>query len=148
MTNFEIIKESVLYYSEDITRRGIVSTPLGKQGVYFDKTLNVMCIVGRCINPNKIDPSLLTGDVGEFIEISIKQGISSPDVRLEDILKEQYKGHDVEFWDNLQSLHDLHMYWEPKTGLTPSGIEYLKHILEKWAPEHTIDDIFDSSSIE
>jgi len=77
-----------------------------------------MCAVGRCL----IDPSL--DDI---------EGNSASNIHdLENMLKPQYRGHGCEFWQDLQSWHDMRIYWNTD-GLHELGQEYFDKLKEKYA---------------
>ncbi len=70
-----------------------------------------MCAVGRCM----IDPSLYSGDDNcTVIRINYREG------GLDSVLKQEYRGFPLEFWRELQKLHDVRHNWDPE-GLSPAG---------------------------
>jgi hypothetical protein len=114
-TKVEIINETVKYYSEDPSRRGFEP---GRGCVYLTST-GCMCAVGRCL----IDPSKgFLGDVPSFCRVD---GMPAD---LETELKPEYRGHDLQFWGDLQRLHDYSFYW-CETGLTELGTIFYKRLL-------------------
>jgi len=103
----EIIDETVRYYSEDLSRRAYVKG-LGCQYLTEDGR---MCAVGRCLgNVEEIARHYNAGYMVCNIFESVK-------------FKPQYRGLNVEFWNDLQSLHDPCAYWDG--GLTESGQEWV-----------------------
>jgi hypothetical protein len=114
-TKHQIIDETVAYYSEDTKRRAVT----GQSCHYFQKETGNMCAVGRCANdPQKLDGSCY------FKTLSAK-------LSDEEIFKPEYRGHSVEFWSDLQFLHDENSHWDEK-GLTPEGKEYVKNLKENY----------------
>lgn len=125
-TKKEIILETVEYYSVD---------PAGRRG--YDEKLNTclyltqdgkMCAVGRCcIEPStewEGDVQTLAEDRGEEIE----EGYLS----IDNLLKEEYRGYDIEFWQDLQALHDGRHNWD-KEGLTDSGQLHVAALLKRYS---------------
>lgn len=96
--------------------------------VYENKDGNC-CAVGRYIDSNKIDRCLLLGTV---FTLGLKTAEEKVKVDLEDILLSEYRGHDLDFWDDLQALHDSRFHWD-KEGLSEEGKEYVKKLKQKWA---------------
>jgi hypothetical protein len=111
-TKHQIIDETVAYYSEDTKRRAVV----GYACHYFQKETGNMCAVGMCaIDPQELDGSCY------FAALKLSD---------EEIFKPEYRGHSVEFWGELQALHDTNTHWD-ENGLTPAGEEYVKKLKEK-----------------
>jgi hypothetical protein len=124
-TKLEIIDETVAFYGEDPTRRSI--TP--KRGCrYLNETTGNMCAVGRCLTKGGLD--FVHGYEGYGI-MFFPDKKSSNDIN--DLFKNEYKGHSIEFWDNLQTLHDRDGYWNVGKGLTKLGKEYVNSLKIKYA---------------
>ncbi len=51
--------------------------------------------------------------------------------------KEEYRGHDEEFWQRIQSIHDSHSYWSGKT-FTPAGEKFVNSLKEDYANNENI----------
>ena len=49
----------------------------------------------------------------------------------DDCHKEQYRGHQPNFWLDIQNLHDYNPYWNDKS-LTAEGLEKVAELKEKW----------------
>ena len=118
-TKAEIIDETVEYYSADVSRRAVdhrgscfYRTPSGKS-----------CAVGRCLDPEKYQPKMETIDAYENIR------------KFSDaIFKPEYQGHERDFWNDLQKLHDRFEFWNDE-GLTGDGEGYLETIRREWCVE-------------
>lgn len=95
MNKIEIINETVEYYKTH--NRAISLDPHGNFVCHYINSAGDMCAVGRCL----IDPIDIRGDV-YFI---------CPDDGLDTILKEEYRGHDIGFWNELQKIHDRNYNW-------------------------------------
>ncbi len=107
----EIINETVEYYSADpVGRRGYDEI---KQNCYYITEDGKMCAFGRCcIDPHGISTTSICEDEIEMEDGSYKE--------IEDLLKEEYRGHNHSFWYNLQKFHDDKDNWVA-TGLSEQG---------------------------
>ena len=108
-----LLQETVDYYSEDVTRRGVTTD--GR--CLYLSPLGGMCAVGRCIS----DPK-------GFEEITMKIGLGSisninlhKDIDFESLLQEKYRGFGIEMWKKLQAFHDNDAHWD-ENGITDSGL--------------------------
>jgi hypothetical protein len=120
MTKLEILKETYDYYNEDVRRRSI--SVMGNCE-YLTSTGN-MCAVGRCL----IDPK-------KYMDLkinSIYQGNNFEKIKdsFQDDLKEKYKGHSFEFWQDVQDFHDRIVNWRPK--ITKEGQEHYNQLVQKY----------------
>jgi hypothetical protein len=90
--------------------------------LYYNKKNGAMCAVGRCMeNPRKlIEDGVLLSNAG-FDEI----------LDLEETLKPEYRGFDLEFWGYLQNLHDASHYWnQQENALSSDGESYKEYIIK------------------
>lgn len=113
-TKLEIINETVEYYSVDpVGRRGTIG--VDTRMCRYKTNNGKMCAAGRCM----IDPpgEAETEYIGAFTD---------------EVFKEEYRGHDMAFWVDLQTLHDDPEYWNEK-GLTNPGKAYLEVLLSLYA---------------
>ena len=117
-TAIEIIEETAKFYNSNnrsvcmIEVRGNAKP----QCRYFHQ--GKMCAVGRCLeNPKDFENSRASV---HFLD---------RDHKLDTILKEEYRGLSVEFWEDLQNFHDIKEYWN-ENGLTDKG-EVQKNSLVK-----------------
>jgi hypothetical protein len=122
MTELEIIEETVQYYNEDVSRRAY----LHGMCTYYNEHRN-MCAVGRClIDPEGFQKRATATDFG-----SIAILVNDFSINLEESLKDEYKGHSLEFWEDLQSLHDYSNHWD-SNGITEEGITYVEDLKSKY----------------
>lgn len=116
----EIIDETVAYYSENPEERRAFNNSRGCD--YLSPT-GRMCAVGRCLESPQ-----------EFMEGGYKdkfvRAIGSEILDLN--LKEEYRGHEIQFWAKLQSLHDSEKYWN-STGLSVDGENYIKQLKQLYS---------------
>lgn len=105
----EIVVETLLHYN--LKNRGY--NRAAGHCTYFDKSTGNKCAVGRCILDSEIEK------VSEYEKEQTNQNGGSPSVTklvenftdLDSLLKSEYRGHDVDFWDNLQYIHDGSQFW-------------------------------------
>lgn len=99
-TRSEIMAETFAAY-ENPENRGL--SPMG-QCQYLTED-GKMCAVGRCMinpgNPAYINQYSLNPSGSDAITLTFNE-IKNPDGHL----KDEYRGHDSEFWCDLQSWHD------------------------------------------
>lgn len=86
---------------------------------YYLAETGKMCAVGRC----------LTKPQGKESN-DITYAFEKRDIRQRSF-KPQYRGHEVEFWADIQIFHDTDAYWSNK-GLTASGKACYNKLVEKW----------------
>lgn len=121
-TKKEIIEETVAYYSENINRRAF---SLNGGCSYIDKK-GRMCAVGRCaVAPKDLEVLSIRNKFGGVINLFSHR-------KIDPYLKKEYQGHDLEFWDAIQTLHDISSHWS-KTGLSKSGEKYVERIITQFA---------------
>ena len=93
-------------------------------GCYYKTTDGRMCAVGMCMNDDSI---ARWGDfVGDINELDSKRrgGIYG-------MFKDEFEGHDIEFWANIQKLHDEAAFWDEE-GLSELGVERYEALKEKY----------------
>ena len=77
-----------------------------------------MCAVGMCMSePSLHEFGSFIGSVRELHYTTMNQ---RNEQGLDYLLKEEYKGHPIEFWSELQGLHDIEDLWD-ENGLNHSG---------------------------
>lgn len=113
LTTEEIVLETIAYYRTH--KRGY--NPIVESCRYY---LNgKMCAVGRCLK-----------EPHQFADCS--KSVCGFDMlfKLEEQLKPRYQGHNLDFWDNLQGLHDRSNHWiynnQGGQDLTEIGKNYIK----------------------
>lgn len=45
----------------------------------------------------------------------------------DDMLQEQFRGHELDFWEHVQNLHDRDVHWT-ETGISEDGLNKVKEI--------------------
>lgn len=121
-TKLEIIEETANFYT--LKNRGWNES--AKSCEYLTKEGN-MCAVGRCLM-NALDiPSA-------YIDSGIKELSELHDDGVDGLLKEEYRGHNDDFWMDLQNLHDNASMWTD-TGLSEKGKEKVELLKELYKDE-------------
>ena len=112
-TKTEILKETYEYYSTP-SRRGTTNisceyiTPSGK-----------MCAVGRCLINPKSMPKNDIDNIWDSHKVDLR-------------LKEDYRGHDVIFWQDLQDWHDAEANFL-QSQISKQGQFNFDYLLTKYA---------------
>lgn len=110
----EIIDQTVQAYKNPENR---AITAYGCE-YYVPETGN-MCAVGRClVKPRGKESNDI---ISAFETGNIRQRSFKP----------QYRGHEVEFWTDIQVFHDTDCFWSNK-GLTEVGVARYNKLVEKW----------------
>ncbi len=112
LTKLEILNEIVDFYSTDTNRRSLNE---GSSCVYNGPSGN-HCAVGRCLLPvyHEMGEDLAGNDddINTLIELNNNNS-------LDEMLQEQYRGHELSFWTKLQLFHDAPENWD--SGITTEG---------------------------
>jgi len=141
----EIIIETVKFYAEDPEkRRGLKQhvqalpdrDPPSFSCVYYHENEMgevVNCGIGRVLREEvAIQMQHCSGSVDDLIrEYQEEEGLYDDEERLtlDGMLKEEYTGHSVNFWEGVQSLHDGDQYWDyDKGAFSVLGLEYIEHL--------------------
>lgn len=134
MTKEEIIKETIEWYSVPGRRSKessfVTDAPACK---YLSENGN-MCAVGRVLIPeslqkvkelqNTADLHTMAENFGDEIQVDHFYTYS-----IDKLLKEEYRGHEIEFWSSLQNLHDCDHHWTDK-GLSFTGEGYVNNMCQ------------------
>lgn len=132
LTEEEIVVDTVKYYKNN--NRG--TTPQG--GCSYLTETNCMCAIGRVMTEEGLSRFGDSGDDANGLFHEARADFYDDDnpklsqEASDSILKPEYHGHDQQFWENLQSLHDDSVNWIPyksKNGnkLSNKGRSAVKH---------------------
>ena len=110
----EIVVETLRHYN--LKNRGYNSE--FDNCTYLDKSTGNKCAVGRCILDSEIE-KVSEYEQNVYKENRINKTSISPTVTnlvenfadLDSLLKPEYRGHDIDFWENLQYIHDRSLFW-------------------------------------
>jgi hypothetical protein len=98
LSKSEIMDETFEFYGSDPTRRATND----RGGCQYITDNGNMCAVGRCMTEEAIEEyGSFSNDVSDLAWESSGQYDS-----IDALLKPEYQGHKVEFWQNLQVYHD------------------------------------------
>lgn len=116
-SKIEIIKETVEYYSNNPRSINTAGTSCLYNGPNGEK-----CAFSRCCVD---DASFIEGTSADSTLGSLSN---------QNILKEEYRGHDGIFWNNVQALHDLSANWNDEgNGLSDIGIERVNKLIQRYS---------------
>jgi hypothetical protein len=121
-TRLEIIQETQDTYS-DPRMRAIGAPYCGCSACHYlhpDGT-GRMCAVGRCMK----SPGSAEGE-------SWVSKLAEDHGGLDILLKDEYTGHPLDFWTQLQRFHDRNQHFDSE-GITPLGLAYLAQLRKDWA---------------
>ena len=111
-------RQIILETSKAYTTRN--RSVVGLSCAYKDPDGN-KCAVGRCLIPKSI---LFKGE-NNF------DSIETFGYQVAIQFKEEYRGHSLDFWQQLQRLHDRARYWG-SDGINKLGKEYVAFLLKYW----------------
>lgn len=110
-TKTQILLETFKYYEEDPTRRGIKK---GSSSCVYKTQEGNKCALGLRINEDRLKAYGLTlenlnthGNVVELTSFLKNQNLS-----IDNILFDDYIGHDHDFWLDVQKFHDGSSLWD------------------------------------
>lgn len=124
MTKKEIILETVEYYKTH--RRGITSHGT----CVYGNEKNSKCAIGKVMNLESYNE--LKNYEGDVEDLLFNNDISD----IDEILKDEYKNHELDFWMDLQHLHDGNSFWKKESkgsSLTAMGQEEVNKLLKIYA---------------
>ena len=118
-TKLQIIDETVEFYSKNqrCQKDGLC--------VYW-KGPKSQCAVGRAL----LHPKKYKDINGDFLEFVDETGENN-----QNIFKPEYRGHEAEFWNDLQFIHDTDLLWEDDSSpsiLSKDGKCEVKKLKEKY----------------
>ena len=109
MTKVEIIQMVANHYNDS-------NRSVANGGCWYARD-GKMCAVGMCMTDEAIDKfGGFGGNVNNLSDKLLIQERRSIDT----LLKDEYRGHDLDFWEELQELHDDSYLWD-ECGLTLEG---------------------------
>ena len=117
-SKIDIIIETVKHYNSNNTARKAET-----DNCTYMNEAGAMCAVGRCLTNEGMQIFKAFEDNNLDVNTSVEffTNVYGMD-EFDNALKEEYRGHDVEFWKNLQYLHDSIYYWD-ENGITERGLD-------------------------
>lgn len=130
-TKVEIIQETGEYYN--LSNRGYNYSDDVMDCVYLSPEGN-RCAVGRCILDDRVEELQKTSSGLPTTSVYHLFGSENMVERIGDLdsyLKEEYRGHSIEFWHDLQTFHDFEPYWG-EDGITDYGKKRMEELISDW----------------
>jgi hypothetical protein len=128
MTKLEIIEELFdNHFVKNPKKRGVKRFEGRPNCVYYDADTRNKCAVGMCLTTkalSHIGREHFKGDVRDLDDFLSNN--------LDYYMKDQYRGHNLTFWDDLQFLHDSPRFWT-NTGLSDEGQNRLADLKKRYA---------------
>jgi hypothetical protein len=138
LSKLEILNETASFYSEDVTRRATgrsddcvyVKQVEGKEDQY--------CAFSRCCTPMgrlalQAQCNESMGVIGAMSHLYQAGHVSNPD-SADEILEPRYRGHSINFWAEIQDVHDNSRNWNDD-GLTEDGTKQVVRFRKKFTEE-------------
>lgn len=94
---------------------------------YLDEKGN-NCALGRCIKPERIK------EIVEYDNSAAAISLLKHEDYGFDILKDEYRIEDVQFWEDLQRFHDSEPNWDA-FGISKRGREVAEKLIAKYSNE-------------
>tara|TARA_R110000796_G_scaffold10289_2_gene34341 strand:+ start:3732 stop:4112 length:381 start_codon:yes stop_codon:yes gene_type:complete len=124
-SKLEILEETIEYYTTQQNSRS-----LNKQGeCVYNNEDGSHCAVGRCFT----EKYKAQGSDFEFNEYKGVEDLNKKEGKLDSFLSEEYKGHEVKFWNELQQLHDSEYNWKEDFILSEKGNAFARKLIEKYS---------------
>lgn len=121
-TKLEIINETAEFYGSDVTRR----SKSNGQCVYLAVDTGNRCAFSRCCTEDGVKELSFNYEGRPANWLS--------DYFINSVLKEEYKGHNRDFWVAIQMFHDNDGYFD-KNGISNAGQNYIEHLKEKYSSD-------------
>lgn len=117
MNKQRIILETIEEYDDPSNRALYYSkgTHLDATCLYESSNGN-RCAVGRCMTNRALERYAYSSRGFEHL---------TEGLMYDDLLREEYRGQTLQFWVDLQMLHDTHSHWSD-TGITDKGIKFVQ----------------------
>lgn len=146
LTPFEIIDETVQFYSEKWGRRAVSNGLSGESSCQYITSEGNRCAVGRCMNEKVISllkerPELQGNIVDENnrIHLHLKNEMPTTGTLIDVYLKSEYMNMPLMFWRQLQALHDNEDNWGKWfLGLTVEGMEFVREMKNRFRKQNNV----------
>lgn len=132
LSKAQIIEDTVAYYSKDPKgRRSFINDMPDYEGCAYLSPNGNRCAFGRYMVDEVVEEIQ-----NEYHSIwSIYYDFNKTETDKDGILGwplvEEARGHSLQFWIEVQNLHDIDEYWNNE-GLTGQGKKRLERLREKW----------------
>ena len=126
-TKKQIIDETFNFYNKNPKKRRAVKDYGDKEpGCVYNGPGDTHCAIGRLF----IDEYKNQGENLEHNSLGVAS-LESYNVKLDLMLKPSYSGHSLNFWIDIQSLHDNEDYWYIDRA-TDAGHAWKRTLYRKW----------------
>lgn len=133
-TKLEIIEETAAFYGQDPSRRSVAfSSESGEAiGCLYVSNNGNKCAFSRCCTDEGVKILSLSNTASIRGICAIKSSSELVDlVKMNSFLKEEYKGHDIKFWMNIQRIHDDPSNFDINC-LSPKGMRFIEELKEQY----------------
>jgi hypothetical protein len=121
----EVLEDTVEYYSEDVSRRGVARSNGDFENCVFLTQDGKKCAVGRYLNKKDLEKISYSGNLdGGIINFYNEYDKCELSTR---IVKRLPKN----FWKDLQNLHDKRSNWRNPSGLSVVGKSHVESMKNK-----------------
>jgi hypothetical protein len=128
MTKIEIIEETINFYSQDPSRRAVKTREDGSSYACLYVYKEKRCALSRCMSPEFLEKyGEIINDTGSITEDLSRYLSEELHINLDDTLLPKYRGHNEDFWSDIQAMHDIVENWD-KNGLTDRGRKFVTNI--------------------
>ncbi len=120
----QIIKETAAFYNlgnRSMEEDGSCCVYIGQNGK--------RCAFSRCCEETEENLIFLSNNNDRSVD-----GLEEDFGGTVNLLKEEYRGHSVSFWKDVQILHDDHIYWD-EAGLSAKGEEKKIELLNRYSED-------------
>ena len=127
-TKKQIIDETFNFYNKNPKKRRALmkETEYEEAGCVYNGPDDTHCAIGRLF----IDEYKNQGENLEHNSMGVAS-LESYNVKLDLMLKPSYNGHSLNFWIDVQSLHDDENYWYDDKA-TDAGHAWKRTLYRKW----------------
>jgi hypothetical protein len=131
-TKLEIINETIAFYN--LGNRSVSITNMDGRCLYKGPE-GKECAFARMCN--------------DWDKIKLEEGNAATDLiklHTDSILKEEYRGHELEFYQDIQRLHDTETNWTHE-GLSVQGERYVKELKKRYKINDITGGQLDSTAV-
>ena len=117
-----LIDETVKFYGENpLEKRATMYNLLSGSSCKYLTEDNKKCAVGRCLTNEALsEHGKFSGTIHGLVG-------GTDNIKLQNLFKDEYKGFDVDFWQELQRLHDKETNWDLRNRtLSKSGQQFVR----------------------
>lgn len=129
LSAIDILEDMVKFYTGAPNRRATLVRKDGSTTCRYITDDGRKCAVGRVM----MDEHL--AEANNYNGVLDVEHLMCPNGMIDDLLKEEYRGHPTHFWDGLQYLHDMPHFWKKRPDgteeLSPDGVRFYREFKDK-----------------